>query len=270
MQLASGRVGTRIVATAAVVAAGLLWFAEPGEAFHERYSSYSYTADDDACHRYLTEYADPVTVHFYGTAATAQRVYGHRQDTPPGRGDFGFHTSWEWYEFESRQRMPINWEPSLRRFTACPRNPESGTKASIDPLFASRSHARFWTENLRDHSSYRIFWTHVTPHYEDFVSPDECPPFGGHAVRESHDREGRRIGSSGFDTARRYVTRVYFDGRHRHQLWSHNAGNTETIQQCDGGLAASNGTITEIRYGRENYDEERSGRRRIRERSDIR
>ena len=153
---------------------------------------------------------DPVGVLFRGRHASAGNT----------RNEIKFHSDWN-YDVHKEQHLYVNtggsnWE--------CREADQSVANKSDFPP-SGRYHTRLWfvpaTNGTGD------LWTVGTPHHEDLTS---C----GHAVDENGP-EG-----SGFDKGRRSLRAWFETSRHKVET-GEKWGNTESVEQCDGGLAGSDG-----------------------------
>jgi hypothetical protein len=201
--------------------------------------------------------ADPISVIFYGTAATPRVLAGYERGGPFRRdvdGEITRHTNWRRHNSDNlfRQDAPTR--------QGCTRNPGDTDLASASGYGNDRWHLRMWPVNL-NRTSNENFFTQTTPHREDWYFGDgvdnrnDCgtgPGTGSHAVeRGAVDRGPRHYerNGSGFDRARRFLDRAYRDSRHYTERQYF--GNTRSVLQCDGEYAGSNGQGLFVLIGRD-------------------
>ena len=214
----------------------------------------AYSYKDGSC----TQVADPMSVIFYGTAATTQFLVGYDRGGPFQEdivGDITAHTGWTRHNTDNlfRQYGPTS--------TGCTQNPGDTDVASNSGYAHNRYHARIWPVSLNRYPGTNFF-VEATPHKEHWVFGDstnnsnKCgtgPGTGSHAVdRGAVDRSPalyERHGS-GFDAARRVIDRTY---RHtsRHMITHAYFGNSRSVKQCDAQYAGSNGQGLYILIGRD-------------------
>lgn len=214
-------------------------------------SGYSY--GDDNCQ----DLKDPISVIFYGTAATTRVLAGYERGGPfqkDVQGNVTRHTMWKRHNTDNRFRQYARTEDG------CEKNPGDTDLASAAGYGNDRWHMRMWQVNDQRAAGQNYF-VKTTPHREDWYWGDgpggkacgTIPPFGSHAVeRGAVDRGPSKYErhGSGFDRGRRFLDRAY---RHssRHQLRRSYFGNTRSVKQCDGEYAGSNGQGLMILAGRD-------------------
>lgn len=191
----------RAAAILLVVLVGGLAHATPA-ASHFQMTMYS---GNSTCNNWV----DPVSVIFYGNADYPWRVINH----------IVAHTGWNY----TGGPFSDQW---ISDHGACQNLDD---QRADNGWYGSRYHVRIFQNADYDGG---FGWTHhATPHYEDVES---CPPFGGHAVRETTS------GWSGYDMGR---ARLYDFMSAGHYTWTEVWGNTAWMFQCDGGAAYSNGVV---------------------------
>lgn len=205
-----------------------------------------------------TKITDPMTVIFYGTAATTRYLAGYGRSGPFSKAVFGSitrHTAWIRHGSDNlgRQYGPTD--------EGCSKNPLDTDLASDIGPFNDRWHLRMWQTNQNRFSGTNFF-VETTPHHEHWVGGDgvnndnDCgtgPGTGSHAVDrgavgrgpQTYERHG-----SGFDRARSFLDRAY-GHTPRHRLGRGYFGNTRSVKQCDGQYAGSNGQGLFILVGRD-------------------
>jgi hypothetical protein len=243
---------TRTATMAAGLAAALL-LAFAGGA-DGRQDIYSYEKDKSCA---ADQIRDPVTVVFFGTAATPRNLAGYERGGPFQRdvdGEITRHTSWKRHNTDNIFRQ------DAKTTQGCQRNPGDTDLASASGYGNDRWHLRMWALNANRNSD-ENFYVITTPHREDWYYGDgtdnanDCGtafPTGSHAVERGAVDRGPRYyekHGSGFDRARRFLQRAY--ERSRHHVEQANFGNTRSVKQCDGEYAGSNGKAFFIRIGRD-------------------
>lgn len=215
-------------------------------------SAYSYKTDT------CTRIADPMTVIFYGTAATTRFLAGYERGGPFAKdvsGNITKHTGW----------VRHNTDNLFRQYgttaAGCEKNPGDTDLASTSGYSHDRWHLRMW-QTPQNRLTGENFFVETTPHKERWhwgdgtANSNDCgtgPGTGSHAVeRGAVDRSPRdyeRHGS-GFDRARRFLDRAYSHST-RHHVRRGYFGNTRSVKQCDGQYAGSNGQGVFILIGRD-------------------
>lgn len=192
---------------------------------------------------------DPITVIWYGTAATTKRLAGYERGGPfrsDVKGHITYHMpNWVRHNTDNiyRQDAPTS--------QGCEKNPGDTDLATAFGYGNDRRHLRMWDVN-RDRLSTQNAYTQTTPHYEQWVWGDgvendnDCGterPTGSHAVLENGPN------GSGFDQARRRFLRTFRPTCHRYEY--RYFGNTRSVMQCNSRFAGSNGNGLFLQFGRD-------------------
>ncbi len=231
---------TRHLITLTFVSALLATLAPSAGAVSPR-NAYSYKNDN------CTKIVDPMSVMFYGTAATTRLLAGYERGGPFQKdvtGSITKHTRWTRHNSDNlgRQYGPTD--------DGCEKNPGDTDLASASGPGHDRWHLRMWQVNDNRYSN-QNFFVETTPHREDWNGG--CGTVGSHAVErgavdrgpEHYERHG-----SGFDRARRFLDRAYSHSS-RHKRRRGYFGNTRSVKQCDGEYAGSNGQGLFLLVGRD-------------------
>ncbi len=190
----------------------ILTFAQSGDASHAIHSTLHYSFKDDCT---TANRVDPVTVVFTNLATTDRVNQNVNQHTNLDHGATPF----------GGQKFRVN--------TDC--SDQTVDKSSCSFWTCTRWHIR-GRQSPVTHAIYGST-TASTPHNEQWIESEDCNVFGfggNHAVFPD-----------GFDQAREHIRSGFVAGGHTYETLSW--GNTQNMPQCNGQLAASNGTVYYIK-----------------------